>query len=337
MELTRTVVSPLTGQDFAVTYDVNLTDAQVSALDREIRAAAAERNGDGVPVARWVRRFRGADFRAEPNLPPISPDHVRVELGCFDCITATYNLMALAGAADFEDYLRRLFLIRYDTVHPASAEARSGRIGPLFLDFACEAVVYNATALGFARDITGDVVAPELLREIDMELLPVTRRPEFDTALREVVPRFAGRRFRERYLPKAAVDALAPGALRRGDLLLFTRGPVNRAGKPYGHFVSHAAFAWPSGDTLNMVHTNANFFWCPERTSNEDPYYHGTLLDGDVRRQMIGFDVCGTNVGDALAVRVNGIAHYAYDQRRPMSVGDYVRNYFYGIMVFRLQ
>jgi len=281
----------------------------------------------------WCFRFMGTPCFYESNLPDLNEDQIRVRLESFDCITFLYTVIALAGATNFEDYVRRLRNIRYKDSQFHNIVSNDPVAGN-FLDFACEALLFNGHDCGYIDDITEDVVSgQDDLMSIEMELKPCERPQSHDCNSRVVLPRYQGRKIHTNIIPSNRIDHLGLDRIQDGDIVIFTHGEVSRKGKPQSCLVCHCGFVDINEGKLNFIHATRSFYVDGRNLSDEQ------LLKqkDEIPKEFLGVWHAGEFLGDNFTIRSENETFSGYRKDKLRLLSDYSLSIFSGVKILRLK
>lgn len=277
-------------------------------------------------------KMLGTPFQFESQKAHIPSDAINVCLSNFDCVTLIYHVLALTLANSFEEYVRRLFEIRYECgVTPrVSNEQRDGTR----FEFACESLLENAVERGFLRDITASI-APGALLTVRVMLQPMARPREHDAEECLVYPRRGERTIASDFIPTQHIARIAKGAVKTGDIVVFTLGAFNADGSRRNLLIRHLGIAIEGPEQINMLHATKDFFWRPDNTDIRDCKASGVFIQNDSQRELIGVGVAGEYAGDEHIAEIDGVKFFGYHQTRQRALSSYAQN-FVGVKFLRI-
>lgn len=312
--------------------DIDLGAHSEESIAALLRSTMGRPRGERLSLL--AQKFLGTPFAFETRLPPIPDDCLRVCLASFDCITLIYHLIALALAEDFDEYVDRLYRVRY---MPTASRSISNdpEKGTIF-DFACEALLENAVDQAFVMDITAEVAGDIRLMPIKVKLTRMRRPKQHDEIEAQLVPRFGERSISSDFIPSQHLGGIARTAVKSGDIILFTLGAVAPNGAARTLLVRHAAVALCESGELHFIHASKDFCLRRDNAALDSGICTGRFLNDDPRCELIGVGVAGCYAGDENAVDVEGVRYFAYDQSRPRPLEDYARENFVGVKFLRL-
>jgi Protein of unknown function (DUF1460) len=315
------------GQDLAlgeveVALDLgSWTIARIEALQHQLSTSAADRCDR---VARWASVFTGTPFRYECRGLKLGQNQVLARLASFDCITYVYNVVALAAAQSFSEFVLALASLRYrdfPATHPSNR-----RIAGSFFDYACEAFLVNAPQYVALRDVTADVALNGASMECTIELSPL-RRDWFNDPERSIVyPRFPRRKLRTCYLDTKRKRFIRPGTMRDGDIVLFTNVPSDASART---LVKHAGIAMHVDGIPSMMHASRHYLCGNVGAARaggpvEEGWHPGV-------HHLCEF------LGEHSLREVGGVKYYGYDAKKVRSLELYANQNFSGMKVLRLE
>ena len=301
------------------------------SLDTAIRQRRADHTTPTQRLAAWARDFLGVPFQYETLLPPLPGNTLRVRLASFDCITLIYHLVALCDAESLDDFVRRLYRIRYLPPHNG-ALSNHPESGTLF-DFGCESLLINCVERNILEDVTTHVAEGAAVSQIQMVLSPVTRPAEHDLTQTKVYPRYPGRSIDTAVIPSGAVSRLDPARLRSGDIVIFTRGSHTSVGAPQPCLVSHSGVLIKQGPVVGFIHATKNYY-VRDVDAAEEPI-RSRHLPGHPEKLLPGVAFAGEYLGDSCTIVHEGITYYGYRFDRARTLASYAENIFFGIKIFR--
>lgn len=197
----------------------------------------------------WAELLIGAATTPESSLPALERHEVRVRLESLDCITLIYTCLALARAADLESFVEELIRVRY-----AEADQRGVDNHPLegnFFDFTCEALLMAAIDRGHLRDATTELAqTADDLVVLGTLLTSHAREARLDPLKLGVRPYFGEQRFSRAFLHAEALGRAAGPHLRRGDIILASKG----ADKPT--LVHHCFIVTREPNATSYIHAS---------------------------------------------------------------------------------
>lgn len=309
------------GRATSLPLDLDLGDWSVARIDALLQAQCRSRVAPAARINAWINHLYGTPFGFESWLPPARG--VRVHLRTLDCITLVYHVLSLAGAESFDDYVWRLYRLRYA---PATGTRRTRTGEPAgFLDYACEALLRHGLEQGRLVDLT-DALGVDTER-VAMPLQPLKRPKLNDPEERLVHPHDPQWRVDTAVVPRDRVADIAEDKLQDGDLILFTRGAHDPQGTPRATFVCHAGFVRRYGDVLGLVHSTKSYY------VSRDPQPYPTLPNAP-GRYLPGVVLAGEYLGDDTIIEHAGVPYHGYDLDRPRSIDSYGRN-FTGLKILR--
>jgi hypothetical protein len=308
-------------QTGSLPLDLDLGAWSVARIDNELRAQREARMAPAARVNAWIDLLYGTPFEFESGLPRARG--VRVHLRSLDCITLVYHVLSLAGAESFEDYIRRLYRLRYVPTTEVDGATSGEPAG--FVDFACEALLRHAIEQGVLIDVT-DRLDVETER-VDMSLKALKRPRLNDPEERVVHPRYPDWRIDTTIVARSRIADIATDSLHDGDVALFTRGACDTDGTPRATFVCHAGFVRKYGDVVGLVHSTKSYYV----SRDAQPY---ATLPGAPGRYLPGVVLAGEYLGDDTIVVHGGITYHGYDLDRPRSIHSYAQN-FSGLKILR--
>jgi len=181
------------------------------------------------------RHFLGDSYKPNPLIGSADTSEVfTASLDGFDCVTYVETVLALARAADVDDFVQWLRKIRYEQGH-IQWERRNH-----YMTF----WIRNNVREG-------------ILRPISTPALPILSRER----VLNVVPRLAARRTRVKCLSKPAVARLA-AYLQSGDLIFFVSTRKNLD-------VFHAGIIVRNGESMFMRHASRSEGFVVEQKLSE--------------------------------------------------------------------
>ena len=301
------------------------------SLDRAIRQRRVEHSTPTQRLAAWTRDFVGIPFQYETLLPPLPDNTLRVRLASFDCITLIYHLIALCDSESLDDFVRRLYRIRYVAPHDGTL-SNDPQSGTLF-DFGCESLLINCVEQHILEDVTALVAAGSALSQLRMVLCPVNRPAEHDLAQTKVYPRYPGRVIDTVVIPSDAVSRLDPAKLQSGDIVIFTRGTHTSAGAPQSCLVSHSGVLLKRGSLVGFMHATKNYYVRDVDAADEP--LHARCLPGHPEKLLPGVALSGEYLGDSCTVVHEGITYYGYHLNKARTLASYAEDIFFGIKILR--
>ena len=311
-------------------FSVDITPWNIQSLNRMITVFNEQYADASNRVSAWSKFFLNTPFRFESAFP-VTEKEVQVRLSTLDCITYVYNVIALSGANNFEDFVERLFAIRYfdEGQGPASTTVSHGN----FFDFACESLLFNCIDKGILTDVTNHIVEQEKLEPVCMELSPVQRPKAHDPEQSLVSPKYKGRAINTQIIPSEEIRPTNMPVLP-GDLIVFTKGATDKHGNKNPTFVCHCAFAdIIQGQQLGFIHSTKSYY-LSER-------YPGPLaviktLPGHPDKKLPGVAYGCEYLGDDKIVKMDGVNYHGYHQDHKRTLASYAAENFYGIKVLRM-
>lgn len=304
-------------------YVLELGKWEIDSLEALMQRLKAKGTTAGDSVVAWVDSLANTPFRFETRLPPIPVDTMRVRLASFDCITFAYHVLALAGSNSFDNYLRRLYALRY--VPNDEATINNDPYAGNFIDFACEALLINAVQSGMLEDVTSSFVSQ--VEQVSMTLHPLSRPALHDPASTLVVPKYPGLRINTSVI---LTGQQLTNTLQEGDLIVFTRGAFDKNGQPQPTFVCHVGFVRKVAGVTSMIHATRHYYRCQKQ-----PLPPVETLVGYPDHYLPGVVVAGSFLGDDYAIEHNDQKYHGYDWDQPRELLDYATHNFPAFKIFR--
>jgi hypothetical protein len=298
-------------------YSLQLDPWNPELLAATIRRLRGEHSEPGERASAWCQLLLNTPFEFETKLAQLDDNLVRVRFTSFDCITFVYTVVALANAKDFEDFLARLYRVRY-------YEAT-------LIDFACEALLFNCMDQGLLVDVTAEVVAPTHLLELNMELIPIERPAEHDPDRARVFPRYPNRRMTTSIALAAGLGERIPG-VRSGDIVMFTKGVRKPTGEPHPTLASHAAFAIVDANgCVGFIHATRSYHLDPAKVLPANV----RCLPGHPEKKLPGVVPGCSYIGDDKTVEFGSMKYFGYDRSKARSLASYAAENFLGVKFLR--
>lgn len=285
-------------------------------------------------LTRIVHALLGTPFQFESKLPIPARGSMRVRLESFDCVTFIYTVLAMCGAGNFEEFVRRLYVIRYRTENRDLAPDSDPDTGSIF-DFACESLLENGVRRGFVAPITRIIGGNAPLTEFGVELKRFQRASVFDEQRRFVSPKLGRTIYRAQFLRPQQFSDIRIDEVRSGDIAILTRGERNKDGELNPTLVSHLVVVQKDQGQLNFVHATRNFAWRPKATSDTPSSFTGIFYDDQRRKEQIGVGFGGQYAGDEHTTRLGSDSVFGYDQDRRRTLNDYMGSSFVGALFLR--
>jgi len=282
---------------------------------------------------KWCLLFMGTPCFYESNLPELNINTIRVRLETFDCITFIYTIIALAGSYDFNDFVCRLKNIRYKDSRQNDYISNDILTGN-FIDFACEALLYNGCDCGFIEDITSKVFLKQNeLLFVDMPLLPCERPRNHDVNSKTVFPKYTQRRVETHIIPSNKIDEISLSELRSGDIAIFTHGMFNKKGKRQASFICHCGFVSIRDGKLCLIHATRNFSVAAENRDRVEMLKQ----KNDLKKEFLGVWYAGEYLGDEFTVQGPNETFHGYYKDRIRLLSDYAESIFLGVKFLRVR
>lgn len=307
-------VSPRTSLQLGK-WDVRILEEAFNAQQRAVLSYSQR-------VVEWLDLLTGTPFEFESSLA-IAEDAMLINLASFDCITFAYHVIALSGASSFDDYVHRLYRLRY--VPQKSGEvSNDGQFGNI-IDFACESLLINGIEQRMLLDITASLGVE--VEHLSMALAPVNRPKPHDAKRTLVFPRYPDSKVETSVIPSSALVGLDADQLEDGDLVVFTQG-IEKGSVLQPTFVCHVGFISKTGSVVGMVHATRNY--SISKRSHSFP-----VLEGTDDCYLPGVSVAGLYLGDETIRHHQGRRYYGYNLDSPRPLSDYASNFF-AVKFFRL-
>lgn len=312
-------------------YLLELGSWELRALNVRIERMRREYGTVVERAAAWAKLLRGTPFEYESRLPSLLHlDAMRVRFASFDCITFCYTVIALSGARDFDEFVRRMYALRY-VAKPNFAVSNAIETGN-FIDFACEAFLFNA-GRHFLCDMTAAIAQRSQRIEVNMQLRAFARAPDKDADQNNIYPRYPKRRLRTSIIASECAHSPAiSNAILAGDLILFTKGSTGIDGRVRDFFVCHAGIAYRRGRMLGMTHSTPGYYRSAKGSSRRLPYVR---LDRTTDAMLPGVAVSGCYLGDNQIIECDGMRYFGYDLDRARSLAEYAKQNFLGFKILR--
>jgi hypothetical protein len=304
---------------------------RVEALLTSTRAQSANASEQ---LSRLAQAFQGTPFLFESKLPILPRGRMRVRLASFDCITFIYTMLAMCGARDFDDFVRRLYTLRYRNEAGDAGPDNDPDTGNIF-DFACESLLEVGVRKGLLSLVTEAVAGQVPLKEFRVELKRFQRDAVFDEERRFVSPKLGTTVYGARFLPPEGFGDMRLDEVRSGDLVLLTRGETTKDGKPSPVLIAHLVVAQKEEGQLYFIHATRNFSWRPDATPETPPSFTGIFYDEQRRKEQIGIGFGTQYAGDEHTTRLGPDTLYGYVRERRRTLRDYMGTSFVGALFLR--
>jgi hypothetical protein len=290
------------------------------SLNRKIQSIYEKNSTYPARANDWANSLLKTPFHFEFRLSPIPNNCIRIRLSSFDCVTFIYNIIALAGAQNIEDYVRRLRDIRYKNANLTSSVSNDPHSGNFF-DYACEAFLFQGIDNEMLVDITEDIISHNHLASFNTYLAPMQRPDMFDpNNLQLIEPRYEGRELVTQLIATEKIKYIDKNKLCDGDIILFTRAEISgdTASQPY--LVNHCALVHLQPDKISLIHSNKNY-WAnlqeyTGRTSSNSSVSH-------VTPEHLGVWYAGEYLGDEYVFDKDGVRYFGYDKYKKRSLEEY--------------
>ncbi|WP_440857007.1 N-acetylmuramoyl-L-alanine amidase-like domain-containing protein [Pseudomonas syringae] len=273
-------------------------------------------------VSKWLDALTGTPFRFESSIP-VADDAMLINLESFDCITFVYHVLALSGATSVREYIMRLYHLRYIN-YPNYAISNDSQYGNFF-DYACEALLVNATRENILRDITCDVGLRT--EPLSMILSPINRPAQHDAKRTLVFPRYLSNPIETPVIEPQQLEFLDPNIVEDGDLVIFTHG-IKKNNITQPTLVCHAGFVKKVNGIIGLVHATKNY-------SISEKHHNFKHITEKPHCYLPGVSIAGEYLGDEKIVMHNGHKYYGYNLDSPRPLADYAKNFF-AVKLFRL-
>lgn len=280
-----------------------------------------------------TQQFLCTPFCFESNLPILEDGVLRVRLEDFDCITFIYYMLALCNSYNFIEFAHNLYRIRYLSTEKKLI-CNNPDIGNIF-DFPCDSILKNATEMRLLYDITTDLIDSKYLETMSVELKRFKRPKAFDKDELFVTPKFGERTVTDSFITSSHFDKVDFTQLSSGDIVVFSRGPINKDGSKASLLIGHFAFVCKENDNVHFIHVTRNYR--RRITSQEnDRYSTGVFYDDDQKCEQLGVCYGGVFAGDEFTLTADIGYYHCFDQNIKRTLSDYFLNNFWGMKIFRV-
>jgi acyl carrier protein len=301
----------------------------VNKLDRLIRKFNKTHPNAAERFSRIAWQFWGTPFQFESRRPLPLPGRLPVRFGSFDCITFVYTSLAAAAAKNFEDFVHKLYLLRYDKSKGGYIDSHpeSGNI----FDFAEESLLLNAVEQGFLRNVTSEIAAGAELKNLSSTLFPVKRALTVDPMELWATPKLGRPVIAADFLPVAELRHVDyTSRLVSGDIILMSRGNVDQ-----GYLIDHLGISWVESGETNLLQSTRHFAWREEDGTSVDTPYTGIYYDPERKREQIGVGLAGLYAGDSVSFEREGIQYFGYHAGTRRTMRNYLEDNFKYFLVLR--
>lgn len=268
-------------------------------------------------------------------MSPILPENVlRVRLSSMDCITYVYNMLALATAKNFDEYVFNLYKIRYIS-NDNQYINNDPDIGNI-LDFAEESLLLNAISMGLLSDVTQEIASKEDLIEISVNINRFKRNVIHDKNSSYVTPRFGERLITETFIAVDCLNNINKSKVKNGDIILLSEGPTTKAGLTSPVMISHLAIAHIENNEIYFYHATRHFYWRPNANNQTPPSYTGVFLDKERKKEIIGTAHAGIFAGEETKTEFNDLIYFGLNQEIKRPLSDFAGRLFKGVKFMRV-
>lgn len=306
----------------------------ISSVNQLLKDAWSKTSTSGERVNYIIENLLGTPFAFESNLPILPDGTLRVRLQDFDCITLVYYVLALSQSRDFSQFVDNLYTIRY--CNPESRKVLNNPDTGNIFDFACDSILKNAVEKSFIKDITSHLVPPKRLQSFAVQLKRFQRPKAFDKDQLFVTPKYGEREVEASFITAESLDEINIDSVNSGDLVLFSRGPINKDGTTATLLIGHFAFIHKEDNELYFIHATRSYQQKKSNPHQSHSLSTGIFYDHENTKEQLGVSFGGHYLGDEMTLRLNGDVFHCFDQSQKRPLKSYFLDIFWGMKFFRV-
>jgi hypothetical protein len=277
----------------------------------------------------WLKFLAFTPFKFESSDISIEG---KLQFRSLDCITAIYLVMALSLSNNEDELIENYQNIRYLSFRPGGKNAHCIDL----FHFACESLLLKSVDENMLQQISIESDDPEAFLDVEFCVKPMKRPIEFDGKGQTLFPLMPGRVIKAKVMLSKFLTEEGPANVEDGDLVVFTKGPVDLNGMAMANFICHVGFVERVNGCLTFWHSTKHYF---EIKSSD---YHKTLAN-----HLLG---AGTTSGHYFPCGLSQAAMPATPKNNPelppdvciykhgmvRSLAHYARENFLGVIFLRL-
>lgn len=282
------------------------------SLDIEIKNISMNLKNKSDRINFWIEKLFFTPFKYESEYL-IPNDCIFINLDTFDCITFAYTIISLSSANSFDEFASTLYKLRY--IDGSIIDNSKN-----FIDYACESILKNSIKNKILIDITEQIIPPQFIEKITMNLSPIKRPSEHDKEEKLIEPKYNNFTIKESIINSEYIKNIDIEKINDGDFVIFTHGNTNLKTKQIQNFfICHCGFIKKYENSLSLIHATKNYYL----TADKEIFFPGVYY------------IC-EYLGDDLKITLNNICFYGYDSTIKRTLYEYSKSNFRGIKVFRI-